>query len=336
METTYSVPTALDAAGVLAASIAGKRQERLEKRANEPPWKPRRNYASGLSSCVRQMVYAHTHWDHKEPFSVDGVASMDDGNHEERLLIQELLADGFEVVEEQVKLDDDKYWVTGKIDGKLAWQGRRVPFEVKRLSPYVFDKLNTAEDFKQDEFSLKKLKQLTLYLLLHNEEAGLFILSNGLGERKVIVVPLDYQLGETILKSLDVTNEALKAIGSDKIGAADPRLPPRIPYHSKICGYCPWKRTCLPDMAFGEGAVMGDAELVDAVTRYATLKSSASEFEKLKKAIKTTVEGKPLVVAGDYLVVGEWKERKMPAQVERVDRFWRWEVESKAGDNGHA
>ena len=105
-ETTFSTPTALEAAGVLAASIAGKRHERLEKRSQEPPWKPRRNYASGLSSCVRQMTYAHTHWDQKEPFGVDGVAHMEDGNHEERLLIQELLTDGFEVVEEQVKLDE--------------------------------------------------------------------------------------------------------------------------------------------------------------------------------------------------------------------------------------
>lgn len=326
METTYSVPTALDAANVLAAEIAGKRQERLEKRANEPPWKPRRNYASGLSSCVRQMVYAHVAWDKKEPFSADGVAAMDDGNHEERLMIQELLADGFEVVEEQVKLDDDKYWVTGKIDGKLAWQGRRVPFEVKRLSPYVFDKLNTAEDFKQDEFSLKKLKQLTLYLLLHNEEVGLFILSNGLGERKIIVVPLDYELGERILKSLDATNEALKT-GT---------LPERIPYHSKICGYCPWKRICLPDMDFGGGAVIGDEELKEAVARYATLKPGASEYEKLKKAIAATVKDKPLVICGDHIITGEWRERKVKASPERVDRFWSWELESTTSSNGHA
>ena len=333
-ETSFSTPTALEAAGILAASIAGKRHERLEKRSQEPPWKPRRNYASGLSSCVRQMTYAHTHWDQKEPFGVDGVAHMEDGTHEERLLIQELLTDGFEVVEEQVKLDDDKYWVTGKIDGKLAFQGRRIPFEVKRVSPYAFDQLNSVDDFKRSEFDLKKLKQLTLYLLLHNQEVGLFILSNGIGGRKVIVVPLDYQLGETILKSLDATNAALKVIGDEKVDANDPRLPSRIPYHSKICGYCPWKRVCLPDMAFGEGAVMGDAELTEAVTRFATLKPSAAEYEKLKKSIAASVKDKPLVVAGDYLVTGAWAERTVKAQPERVDRYWKWEIESKAGTNG--
>lgn len=326
MEATVAPVPASALAYSLAEAIASKRKLRLEARAHEPPWKPRRNYASNLSSCVRQMVYAHTHWQEKEPFTVEGVAHMEDGNHEERLLIQELLADGFEVVEQQVQLDDDRYWVTGKIDGKLKWQGRRVPFEIKRLSPYAFDKIETVQDFREDEFSLKKLRQLMLYLYLHSEEVGLFILSNGLGARKEIVVPLDYELAESILKNLDATNAALKA------GV----LPERIPYHSKICGFCPFRRTCLPDMNFGEGVVLGDEELKAAVARFAVLKPSASEYDKLKKQIAVSVKDKPLVVAGDYLITGEWKERKVKAQPERVDRYWSWELESKVMTNGHA
>src|SRR3990167_2786586 len=296
---TQQIVSAFQNAAILAAALAGKRQERLEKRAAEPPWKPRRNYASGLSACARQMTYAHTAWQEKEPFTADGVAHMDDGNHEERLIIQELLADGFAIVEEQVKLDDDRYFVTGKIDCKILWQGRRVPTELKRMSPYAFDKIETWEDFKQSEFDLKKLRQLTLYLYLHEEEAGLFILSNGIGGRKYIPVPLDYDLAETILKSLDVTNAALKS------GV----LPGRIEYSSKICGYCPFRKTCLPDMSFGEGAVMGDEELKTAVAQYVVLKPQASAFEKVKKEIAATVKEQPLVVAGDYLITGEWQER---------------------------
>lgn len=323
METaTQQVLSPVDLASTLAASIIGKRQERLEKRAKEPPFKPRRNYASNLSSCTRQMTYAHTHWQEKEPFDADGVAHMEDGNHEERLLIQELLVDGFDVVEQQVQLDDDKYFVTGKIDGKLRWQGKRIPFEIKRVSPYGFDKLNIVDDFKQSEWDLKKLRQLTLYLMLHNEEVGLFILSNGIGSRKVIIVPLDYELGEAILKSLDRTNAALKS------GV----LPERILYHSKICGYCPFKKTCLPDMDFGQGAIMGTAELNDAVTQYVALKPQASAFEKVKREIASTVKEQPLVVAGDHLITGAWQERTVKAQEARVDRWWKWEVESK-GDN---
>lgn len=326
---TQQVLTPIDLASTLAASILGKRQERLEKRASEPPFKPRRNYASNLSSCVRQMTYAHVAWQEKEPFTADGVAHMEDGNHEEKLVLAELAADGFDIVEQAVQLDDDHYFVTGKIDAKVRWQGKRIPIEVKRVSPYAFDQLNTVEDFKRSEWDLKKLRQLTLYLMLHNEEVGLFILSNGIGGRKVIVVPLDYDLGEKILKSLDQTNAALKS------GV----LPERIPYHSKVCGYCPFKRTCLPDMAFGEGAVMGDEELKTAVEQYVALKPQASAFEKVKKSIADTVREKPLVVVGDHLITGEWQERHIKAQEakpEQVTRFWKWEVESKAGDNGHA
>ena len=319
---TQQVLTPTEIVGALAASILGKRQERLDASANKPPFKPRRNYASGLSACTRQMTYAHVAWEQKEPFTADGVARMEDGTHEERLVLAELVADGFDVVEQQVQLDDDKYWVTGKIDGKLRWQGKRIPFEIKRVSPYAFDQLNTVEDFKRSEWDLKKLRQLTLYLLLHNEEAGLFILSNGIGGRKVVVVPLDYPLGEQILKSLDDTNAALTS------GV----LPERIPYHSKICGYCPFKRTCLPDITFGEGAVMGDEELNTAVAQYVALKPQASAFEQVKRAIANTVKEKPLIIAGEYLITGEWKERHVKAQDAKpaqVTRYWGWDVESK-------
>lgn len=315
---TQQVLTPLDLASTLAASIIGKRQERLEARIKEPPFKPRRNYASNLSVCARQMTYQHTHWQEKEPFGVDGVAHMEDGKQEERLLLAELSADGFDVVEQQVQLDDDKYWVTGKIDGKLRWQGKRIPFEIKRVSPYAFDQLDSVEDFKRSEFDLKKLRQLTLYLFLHNEEAGLFILSNGIGGRKVIVVPLDYELGEQILKSLDTVNAALKS------GV----LPDRIEYRSQICGRCPFRRTCLPDLQFGAGVVLGDAELKDAVTQYLELKPKAATFEKLKKEIKSTSEGKPLLSAGDYLIEGAWVERQVKAQEARTDRYWKFEIEN--------
>ena len=166
-----------------------------------------------------------------------------------------------------------------------------------------------------------------LYLMLHNEEAGLFILSNGIGGRKYIPVPLDYVLGEAILKSLDTTNAALKS------GI----LPERIPYHSKICGYCPWKRTCLPDMDFGQGAVMGGEELKTAVEQYVALKPQASAFEKVKKDIALTVKEQPLVIAGDHIITGEWKERTMKAQEAKpaqVQRYWGWDVESK-GETNH-
>src|SRR3990167_2905654 len=315
-----------DVASILAAQMAEKRTERLEQEAHRPPFNPRRHYAYMLNGCARQLVYAHTNWEEKEPFTAGVVSRMKDGQQEEKQVIRKIIDDGFEVVEQQVQLDDDKYFITGRIDGKLKWQGHKVPFEVKRLNPFVFDKINAATDLKNDVFLMKYLRQLTLYLLLHSQASGLLILSNGLGDRKYIPVPLDYELGEAILRDLDTANAHMKA-GT---------LPERIPYHSRTCGYCPFKRTCLPDMNFGEGAIMGDLELNAAVARFATLKPSNSEYEKLKKSIAASVKDKPLIVAGDYLITGEWKERNVKAQEARTDRFWAWEIESKAGSNGHA
>lgn len=331
---TQQVLTPREIAGGLAASIIGKRQERLEKRAQEPPWKPRRHYASNLNGCARQLTYAITHYTEREPFTAEAVAHMEDGKHEEKLLLAELEADGFEVVEGQVKLDDDRYWITGVIDAKIRWQGLRIPIEVKRISPFALEKIDSVDDMRADPYLIDKVRQLTLYLYLHSIEVGLFYLSDGRGARKVIVVPLDYAFAETILKDLDVANNALRRIEGGV--SVEEALPPRIPYHSKICGRCNFRKTCLPDMTFGEGVVLGGDELKDAVAQYLDLKPKVVAFEKLKKEIKGTVEGKPLVSVGDFLIEGRWAERKMPAQVERIDKYWRWDVQQAANGNDEA
>ena len=332
--TTDTEHSVVDLAGALATEIAQRRHKRLEAEATKPPWKPRRHYASGLSGCTRQMVYAIVAWDQKTPFTVEGVAAMQDGSNEERLMIQELLSDGFEVVEQQVSMDDERYWVTGKIDGKLKWNGHRLPFEMKRLKPYAFDKLNTVEDMKTSPFLLKYLRQLTLYLILHNEEAGLFILSNGLGDRKVVVVPMDYELGESILKSLDEANDALRKIQAirqvDDHRDIDSLLPPRILYDRLICGYCPFRDVCLPDKNFGPGAVIAESELSEKIKEFEELKPLVAKLDKLKTEIKTAVEGKEIVVAGSYVVTGKLVTvtPKPQMKVPPAYSFWRWEVQA--------
>lgn len=317
----------------LAQEILTRRQTRLEREAHKPPFKPRRHYASALNGCARQLVYAQTHWKEKEPFTAKGMAAMQDGQHEERLLIQELMTDGFDVVEQQVQLDDDRYFVTGKIDGKLKWQGRRVPFEVKRLQPFAYDRIQSVQDFYDDPFALKNLRQLTLYLLLHAEPLGLMILSNGLGARNVIPVPLDYQLGEAILHDLDTANAALqRRLDQLKANTEVDYLPPRIPYSAKVCGWCSYKNICLPDQHAGDGAQVADTELADKIAEYATLKPAVAKAEALKKVIKTALEGKEIVLAGNYIVTGKWQERAVKAQGARTDRWWAWEAEKLTND----
>ena len=302
---------------LLAAEILASRQTRLEAEAKKPPFKARRHYASALTGCARALVYGQTHWDQKKPFTTKSVAAMQDGQHEERLLIQELLADGFEVVEQQVQLDDDRYFVTGRVDGKIKWAGRRVPFECKRLQPFAYDRLQSVRDFYEDAFALKNLRQLTLYLLLNAEPLGLMILSNGLGARNIIPVPLDYALGESILRDLETANAHLKA----------QTLPDRIGY-GKTCQFCPFTDICLPQVNFGEGAHMAEPELEEKLRRLQELKPLTAELEHLKKEIKTVVEGKEITVAGSYVVTGKWQERTVKAQEARTDRFWTFTVEN--------
>jgi len=284
------------------------------------------------------MVYAHTHWNEKSPFNPQAMASMQDGNHEEKLIIQELMEDGFEVVESQVSFDIDAIWATGRIDGKIKWNGNKIPFEVKRLQPFVFDRIESVEDFEDSLWLRKYMNQLHLYMLGHNIEVGLFILSNGLGKRKYIPVELDYEKAEAIWKLCESVKgcldriEALKTANPD--ADIDALLPERIKYDGKICGYCSWYAVCAPDKHFGEGAQVIDAEMVEKIDRYshlnADLKPLVKELEGLKKEIKMAVEGKEMVLAGNYAITGKWVEMKgnPNPKPKAAYRWWKWSADA--------
>ena len=323
--------TALEDATALAESLATKRLARLQQEANKAPWKPRKIYASSLGECDRQMVYAFVAYDQKSPFSTDGVAAMQDGQMEEAQILKELLSDGFSPVETQVSMDDERLFLTGKIDGKLKWNGRKTPFEIKRLKPYAFDRITTIDDLRGDPFLTKYLRQLTAYLYLHNEEAGLFILSDGCGKRKYLVIALDLDFAETeVVQRCERVKAALEGIQRSGARTLDQMvLPDRIPYSSKICGFCNWNHICLPQLNFGEGAQIAEPEMEAKVKRYLELKPMLAELEKLGKELKAIVEGKDITVAGGYVLTGKWIDVKgNPAPAPRpAYRYWKWDVE---------
>ncbi|MDP3722392.1 MAG: hypothetical protein Q8R91_02715 [Candidatus Omnitrophota bacterium] len=333
-ETLTGTPT--QNAHALAAELSARRLKRLAQEATKAPWKPRRIYASGLSSCDRQMVYAFTAWDQKEPFAPEGVAAMQDGQMEEQIIVRELSSDGFPPVETQVSMDDDRLWLTGKIDGKIMWNGRKVPFEIKRLKPFAFDRVKTFEDLKANPFLMKYLRQLTAYLYLHNEEAGLFILSDGCGKRAYLVVELDMAFAETeVVQRCERVKAALNRIErlSASVGGqwpGDQYLPDRIPYDSKVCGFCSWKTTCLPQVNFGEGAHMAEPELAEKLKRHLELKPLVAEADRLKQEIKAVVEGKEITLAGGYVVTGKQVTvtPKPPTTPPKPYSFWKWEVQA--------
>ena len=143
-------PLTLEALADFGASILARRDARLEKDiTNRPKYN---TWASGIGECSRQMVYSILNWQDKKLHDARLQARFNEGKKQEdklkaelREILQEL---GSDIVEDQAyfpKDMTDRYRVSGKIDGKLLFSGRRLPFEVKSMHPNVFERINTLK-----------------------------------------------------------------------------------------------------------------------------------------------------------------------------------------------
>jgi len=285
-----------------AAEILKRRQARLEEKIRL--W-PRKNViASDIPICTRQGFYGVHDWDKRKLHNAVLQSRFDKGNQEEDSLVRELGDLGFKVVEQQVPIEKsmtDTYRLTGKIDGKIVWNNRRVPFEVKSMNPNSFNRVQTLDDIKNDSFLSRYYRQIQVYLLGHNEPDGLLFLTNCMGAWKILAVELDYEESEKILKKVASINAYLDA-GT---------LPDRIPYDPDICGFCSFAHICLPDVV-NEAIVKWEdnPKVAKLLNRLDELKPPHKEYEELYEEFKAIFKGVPLAVVGKWTVTGKLSKRK--------------------------
>ena len=286
----------------LCKEIFERREKRLADKIK--PW-PRKNViASDIPWCERQGVYSIVAWDKRQPHDTRLQARFEKGDMEQGQVERELGEMGLRVVETECPLPREmfqKYGITGRIDFKLEWRGKRVPCEVKSMHPRFWDKFKTVDDLKGYLFTARYYRQMQIYLLGNNEEGGLFILTDCLGHWTLIPCPLDYQEAEHCLQMAEAINEAV----------AEKRLPERIPYDDEICGRCAFTHECIPDIEQRAAVVFEDdpeaaAEFETKLSRRAELADAAKEFETLDKEVKD--EFKERYVSRDIRIaqIGEW------------------------------
>ncbi len=288
----------------LCKEIAERREKRLQSKITA--W-PRKNViASDIPWCTRQGVYAITHWDKRKPHDTRLQARFDKGKQEEENALRELGELGFEVVEREIPLPkdmQDRYGITGRIDCKVLYRGKRIPTEVKSMHPMFFDKFDTLDDLKSDLFTSRYVRQLTIYLLATNEEEGMFLITDCLGHWKLIPCPLDYQEAEHCLQVAEEINAAVAA----------KTLPDRIPYDDEICGKCAFIQECLPDLeararAGFEDDPEAEQDFQKRLERRETLQEGAKEYERLDKEIKDEFKQRyaerdiRILMVGDFTV----------------------------------
>ena len=283
------------------------------------------NRASQLGHpCNRYLVYERTRWQEKVLHNVAMQTIFDEGRIHEEAIIREMKEAGLQVIEQQRSFFWKEYNISGHIDCKVITDGVAIPVEIKTMSQYSFQKINTLRDIlTSDRYYIRMYPcQLTLYLLMDEKEKGIFILKNkNNGQLKEIEMALDYELGEKLLKKAELVNRCV----------ANNTLPERIEYDEDICGECGYLQLCLPEVKRDAVELSEDTELGQKLNKWKELKQKAKEFEVLDKEIKAIFQEKEKIIIGDFLVTGKWITRKPQIIEIKETKYWKINIQSLKG-----
>ena len=247
--------------------------------------------------CERYLYLLIKHWDEQKPHDVGLQNIFDLGNTLEEHTIRNIKEAGFEIVTPTVrswKVDVKGGIITGREDIRIKDEnGELLPVEIKGISPFEFDKLNTVDDFMKSKRAYIRAypAQLFIYMLNFGKEKGFFALTNKLtGETKFIEVPFDYEFGDQMLNKAERVYKALEA------GEAPPACD-----DISICEGCSLAHICGECRRIPADIDIDD-ELDDLIKRKQDLAAAKKEYEQVDKEIKAKVGEREKVITGEFLI----------------------------------
>ena len=281
--------------------------------------------------CERYLYLLVKNWQDQKPIDVATQNIFDLGNKMEEYAIQTLKDAGLEIVTPAVRswqIDDP--FITGREDILLKDidTGELIPGEIKGISPFEFDKLNTIADFlaSKKHYIRAYPMQLLTYMWKFEKEHGLFIIVNKLtGEVK----PIDLFLKDhtdLMYKMLEKATRVNKAI-------AENNPPAPIEEGGDVCEHCPLSHICGHSIQIPTD-VETDDELDELIDRKEALRDKKKEYEELDEEIKEKVGEREKVLSGKYLITRT--KTVKPAHTEPAKEVpekvtWRMKIQ-KIGD----
>ena len=247
--------------------------------------------------CERYLFLLIKHWEEQKPHDVGLQNIFDLGNALEEHTINNIKEAGFEIVTPTVrswKVEVKGGIITGREDIRLKDEnGELLPVEIKGISPFEFDKLNTVDDFLKSKRAYIQgyPAQLFIYMYKFGKEKGYFALTNKLsGQTKFIEVPFDYDFGEKMLQKAERVYKALK---DDE--------PPAACDDITICENCSLAHIC-GEVRRIPADVDIDDELDELINKKQELAHYKKEYEQVDKEIKAKIGERPKVITGQYLI----------------------------------
>lgn len=256
--------------------------------------------------CERYLYLLIKHWDEQQPHDESLQNIFDLGNSMEAYTIQKLRDSGLEVITPtQRSWKVENPLITGREDIRIKdpEDGQLYPAEIKGLSPYEWERLNTIDDFYNNRKPYIRAypAQLLVYCWKFEKEKGFFILTNKqTGELKVIEVPFDWERADALLKK----GERIYAALNDQTGKTLPAGTDDV----SVCEKCSLRHICTVDHTRIE-ADIDDGELEEIIDRKNQLKEAYDAYNKTNDELKRCVGSREKIIAGKYLVTAKVIEK---------------------------
>lgn len=279
-----------------AADINKALRTSLEKQIKVYPVRNLRASSIG-HPCERFLYLQIKHWEEIKPHDVGLQSIFNLGNTLEEHTINNIKEAGFEIItptQRSWQVDVRGGVITGREDIRIKDEkGELLPVEIKGISPFEFDKLNSVDDFLKSKKTWIQgyPAQLFIYMLKFGKEKGFFALTNKLtGETKFVEVPLDYDYGEKILSKAE---RIYKHLAED--------TPPPACDDIAYCENCPLAHIC-GECRRTPTDIDIDDELDELINRKQSLAEAKKEYDEVDKQIKAKIGEREKVITGQYLI----------------------------------
>ncbi len=267
--------------------------------------------------CERYLYLLIKHWEEQEPHDEGLQNIFDFGNSVEEYTIKKLKDSGLEVITPtQRSWKVENPLITGREDIRIKdpEDGQLYPAEIKGLSPFEWERLNSIEDFYNSKRHYVRgyPSQLMVYCWKFEKEKGFFILTNKLtGKIKIIEVPFDWERADALLKKGERIYNAL----NDKTGKTIPKACEDI----TVCEECAMRHLCTAGIERPEMDI-DDGELEALIDRKGELAAAYKEYNETNDKIKSAVGDREKVLAGKYVVTTKTIEKKEYVVKARTER----------------
>ena len=252
--------------------------------------------------CERYLYLLIKNWEEKRPHD-EGLQNIFDlGNSIEAYTIKKLRDAGLEVITPtQRSWKVENPLITGREDVRIKdpEDGQLYPAEIKGLSPYEWERLNSIEDFYNSRryYVRGYPAQLMVYCYKFEKELGFFVLTNKLtGELKIIEVPFDWERADALLKKAERIYAAL----DDKTGKTIPDACDDI----SVCESCQMRHLCTA-VHERPATDIDDGELEAAIDRKNELATAYREYQEVGDRIKKLVGERETVISGKYVITAK-------------------------------